>query len=98
MIDNLPPQRPGDVRGLLCFIEPLPQPWQGREDSTEELDFRRSQANWGRPFRRDATATERELLAALGYGPLPGDLYCDVANPSGGLRMRRWPQIEGPAS
>jgi hypothetical protein len=94
--DDIGPHRPGDPRGLLVF-EWLPDDLQHAEDGTQAADYHRSQANWGRPFRRPATSTEHHLLRHLGFAP-PGDLYTIVSNRSGGLRTRVWPQIQVPAA
>ncbi|OBB46769.1 hypothetical protein [Mycobacterium sp. 852002-51961_SCH5331710] len=42
---------------------------------------------------RPATATERALLAHLGY-ELPDELFTAVSFPTYGVRRRRWPQLE----
>ncbi|OBB48416.1 hypothetical protein [Mycobacterium sp. 852002-51961_SCH5331710] len=42
---------------------------------------------------RPATATERALLAHLGY-ELPDELFTAVSFPAQGVRRRRWPQLE----
>jgi hypothetical protein len=83
---TLPPQKPDDPRGWLCFELPLPEPFQSYEDATQHRDYFHS------PRTRPATDTERTLLAALGY-ELPDELTTYVRW-IGPLRQRRWPQLE----
>jgi hypothetical protein len=45
-------------------------------------------------FIRDATAAERALLEHLGHD-VPELLYTTVTWPTGGIRNRRWTQLEG---
>lgn len=83
-IADMPPHRPGDRRGLLVFDGILPEPYQSREDSTLDLDYR------ARVLLRPATGTERALLAHLGYD-LPADLKTHVR--PGPVRVRTWPTL-----
>ena len=104
MIDpnDLPPTfGPGDPRGVLTFVRPIPEPWQTLEDSTQAADFDRS---WslGRRFHRPATATEVELLTALGYvdgrGDPPGPSTMTAVYVTGGIRTRTWPDLYEPTT
>ena len=99
--DQLPPRlAEGDPRGPLTFARPLPEPWQSREDSTPAHDFERAHAV-GRRFTRPATATEIELLAALGVrdsrGEPPAPGLMTRIQVLGGIRMRTWPTLTPPA-
>jgi hypothetical protein len=105
----LPPQQPQpDPRGILCFTEPLPEPWASAEDGTQAWDF--TDGSWCADwlverdadgnfvcdyFERPATDTEIALLTALGY-VLPADepLVTRVSFPSELVRRRRWLQLE----
>lgn len=75
--DTLPARRPDDMRGPLCFVRPLPAELQRLEDSTHDLDVRltHGRGNYVRP----ATATERDLLTAVGYNvPVSTDVRVKV--------------------
>lgn len=87
MIPNMPPLRTGDPRGILTFIEPLPEPYLSDEDATLAWDFQH------RDRSRVATSTERALLEHLGY-ELPADLRTVVRFISSAVRNRSWPQID----
>ena len=100
--DQLPPRMAeGDPRGPLTFARPLPEPWQTLEDSTQSADFDRA---WtlGRRFHRPSTATEIDLLTALGYrdgrGDPPGPSTMTAVHVSGGIRTRTWPSLYEPTS
>lgn len=100
--DQLPPRlAEGDPRGPLTFTRPLPEPWQTLEDSTQAADFDRS---WslGRRFHRPSTATEIELLTALGYvddrGDAPGPSTMTAVYVTGGIRTRSWPDLYEPTT
>ena len=97
---TLPPTHgPGDPRGPLVFAAPLPTEIQDLEDSTQSADFDRA---WtlGRRFTRPATATERDLLAALGWtdaqGNPPGPSTMTHVYVTGGVRTRSWPSLFPP--
>ena len=82
-----------DPRGVLTFSEPLPDPWQNAEDSTQSADFTRRLTH-PRGFTRDATPVERQLLAAIGYTIPDGELSTVVTFPARAVRHRAWPQLE----
>jgi hypothetical protein len=100
---TLPPQIPNDPRGWLTFSAPLPNELQNGEDSTAHHDFYGCEFTWSSEqtengawidyFERPATATERTLLAELGY-TLPDELVTRVSFPSRLVRRRRWPALE----
>lgn len=92
---NLPPRTPAavagtDPRGWLAFAAPLPDELQRAEDATADADCRRHTTS-----QRPATATERLLLAELGYLPpdFDGELFTRVRLLSEGVRRRTWPQL-----
>ncbi len=95
---TLPPRMAeGDPRGALAFREPLPEPLQVAEDSTAAADHDRVHA-LGVRFQRPATATEIELLTALGFrdgrGNPPGpSTMTSVRWLSHGVRRREWPDL-----
>lgn len=88
-LPNIPHQRTDDVRGWLTFVKPLPDPLQNAEDSTLTADFDSRHRNRTRP----ATATERALLAHLGYA-LPDELVTVINYVTVTIRRRTWPQLE----
>src|SRR4051812_20081382 len=97
MSDTIGPQiTDNGTRGVLQFHW-LPDDLQNAEDSTQGADFERGADRWRRPFTRPATATDRTLLQHLGYMP-PDDLPTRVSFPAGGVRRRRWPQLESDES
>jgi hypothetical protein len=85
--------RPCPARGVLVF-DSLPPDVQDAEDSRQEADYRNR--HWGSRVstERPASATERALLAHLGY-ELPTTLHTRVQWLSDGVRRRTWPQIPG---
>lgn len=98
---SLPPRHgPDDPRGPMTFTRPLPTEIQLAEDSTLGADAERQHAV-GRRFTRPATATERDLLAVLGWtdarGNAPGpDLMTRVSWLTTGVRRREWPDLYEP--
>jgi hypothetical protein len=86
-----------DPRGWLVF-DRLPNDLQRSEDSRSDADitYQRTR-NWGGPWSRSATQTERVLLEHLGF-ELPADLKTRVHYLTPGVRHRSWPQLEGAAS
>lgn len=87
MISPIPAPRFDDPRGILTFIEPLPEPHQSAEDTTLAWDYTH------RDRTRPATDTERILLEHLGY-ELPDDLRTVVRFNSATVRNRSWPQLD----
>ena len=96
-IPNMPAQQPRaaegkDPRGWLCFSGSLPEPLQSLEDSRAAADFD-NRIHKPRGFDRQATQTERDLLAHLGH-VVPDELTTHVRYYSKSCRNRTWPQIE----
>ena len=81
-----------DPRGILTF-EYLPDDMQRAEDSTAVADRDRARLLKPRGHERDATQTERDLLAHLGY-TVPAELTTHVSWPSRACRRRTWPALE----
>lgn len=107
LIPGVGPQYPQpDPRGWLVF-DGLPNALQNAEDATALADYNRAAGpctGWFvacdpatgkqvRYFERDATVTERALLAHLGY-TLPEELVTRVHFRTETLRQRRWPALE----
>lgn len=84
--------RPCPKRGVLVFDGPLPPDVQNAEDSRADADFRGRHWRSSVTTERPATATERALLAHLGY-ELPEVLHTRVQWLTDGVRRRTWPQI-----
>lgn len=78
-----------DPRGILTFHW-LPDDMQKAEDSTAVCD---RDVMRPRGFEREATPTERALLAHLGY-QLPEQLVTVVRYRTRGVRHRSWPALE----
>jgi hypothetical protein len=107
-LENMPQQQARaadgtDPRGWLVWDGPLPDDLQRGEDATQHHDFRgdfkwssefddTAQA-WVTYFEREATDTEKTLLAALNY-TVPDTLTTRVSFPSPLVRRRRWPALE----
>jgi hypothetical protein len=81
-----------DIRGLLA-INNLPPELQRAEDATAMADKDRRRLFKPRGHTRDATETERILLAHLGF-ELPEQLSTKVSWPGHSVRRRTWPQLE----
>ena len=82
-----------DPRGLLAMNN-LPAELQRLEDGTAMADRERSRTRNPRGHTREATETERVLLAHLGF-ELPEQLTTKITWPSRSIRRRTWPQLEG---
>lgn len=83
--------RPCPARGVLVF-DSLPPDVQNAEDSRADADYRGRHWRSNVTTERPATATERALLAHLGY-TVPADLHTRVQWLTDGVRRRTWPQI-----
>lgn len=81
-----------DPRGWLC-INGLPPEYQRAEDGTAMADRDRARNRNPRGHEREATGTERILLAWLGF-ELPEQLTTKITWPSVSVRRRTWPQLE----
>lgn len=88
------PQLVDHPGGWLEFQHGAGCPVRDREDATRAADFERRDP-WftGVRFQRPATATERQLLGALGY-QVPAGLTTVVEYLSATVRCRRWPTLE----
>ncbi|WP_131813663.1 hypothetical protein [Mycolicibacterium fortuitum] len=83
--------QPCPKRGVLIFSS-LPPQVQNAEDSCQEADYRNRHWRASVTTERPATATERALLAHLGYS-VPTVLHARVQWLTDGVRRRTWPQI-----
>lgn len=92
-LTGIEPMPPGDIRGWLA-INNLPPECQRAEDATAMADRERSRTRSPRGHEREATPTERTLLAHIGFSELPEQLITKITWPSRSVRRRTWAQLE----
>ena len=81
-----------DPRGWLAMNN-LPLEYQRLEDGTAMANRAWQRGRKPRGHEREATETERILLAHLGF-ELPEQLTTKITWPSRSVRRRTWPQLE----